>query len=1117
MYQPRFQKKPVCAVLLQALSMGILVSSAMPVTHANTLTFPTGDHGSQAAIDLSTSNYTQLDLYKEARNINIYTSAAYTLKAPAGTVDPAVVLRSGGTLSLNSSSIPGKTGTAILNITGTEPKTAAIWIGRDPPPNEATLYTSQSTVFQGQYLNVTQKQAVGIDGKGSPNNAGSPALNTFELKNSTITALKGLIWMDSDSNSRVSLEDITVNSSSVGAEDGGGVFIFSDSGSNTEVLIKNLTATHKDQGRGGLALELGGKGMNATLHDTKLTSTSSAAQIKNQAVVHFKGETVITASSSNSTGQVGVGSDNSAKVTVDHLNMAYQSDYNGEFSGGLVASYDGVLVVGQTGQQPRSKLEIFTIKRPGTTIDTRGVNAVFGGDITLNGTDLVNTRKKLVGEDVSEQVVGLSARHNGHITLNDSTVILTDLKDEPFIRVGAELENKSSLSLNQGSHIGAGQFALRISDGSTLEMNDSSMEAGRAAIYARYTPQGTPQNSQLQASLNNSRLTALQKNAKDPLGAVVQVGMEGFGDHAYLDMTVANGSELKGDYLYQVQRGILNIQADNSTLSGAARLVGPRSANDPKNIANVQLSNGSLWQLQRDNQFNLQTAEPDYLNVNKLSLSNSTLQFARPASMQGFQQLAVESLDGQNSVIELWTELQDDSSSTDRLVVRDKATGTTHLRIKRFDDEMDDGAQTNVGIKVVSADSGTSVNTAVTDDKAFILDSGSTGYRSSGSPSLVAGLYDYYLVKGGNGGETESWYLNSVAGLVPPDPDPDPDPDPKPDPDPGPNPDPDPDPGPGPKPDPGPGPSPDPTAYRPEVDAYFANRQMAIAMQRHRWQERLNVQSPDRKSWARGQYQNERFDSQFAYKRKIDSTVLHFGTDIWQNIYSDGSKFSVGAMALLADGRSKTRNERLHAEGKVRGYNLGMYATWQQIPSSEAGVYLDSWVMQGWFRNKVKGAGLAEEKYNSRSFSASIEAGYGFVVSETQSTRYYLQPQAQVIWSRFSANDVYEQTQTRVHEQGESFASYRLGVRFKAEIEQSNGLPLSPFAELSYWRHPGSSHMSFNERSAQDITPKNVLASTVGLNAHLSKNASVYGRLSYMVGNQKYRDSNVQIGVSYAW
>lgn len=1076
MHKPRFQKTLIYSVLIQALAVGLIAGSVTSAAYATTLQ-ASGDLSGQPAIDLTGSGHTKIDLATDTLGVRIYTSKAYTLKQATSDTSPIVLVRAGSNLKLNTSDIPEKTNTAVLKLTGSGSDTAAIWIGREPPPNERDIETSQPTVFQGQYLDITQKNGVAIDGNGSADAAGNSSLTTLELSNSKISGQEGIRWDDYGTNSQLTLNDVSITA------DNSGAYISSSRGSSTKINTDNLKITTKGTYVGtdpGTALALAGAGIDATLYDTTVSSKASAIRVSSNAVAHFTGTTKISLSdNSKAGGQNGVQAGREAVVTIDHLDMAFQSQKNSDFSGALSASNDAQITVGQVGQATRSKIELFNLRNPTRSTDVEGVNAFLGGEVTLNSLDMVNYRKKTIGEDVSDKVIGLLARYSSHITLNDSTVVLKDLKDEPFMRLGASIEHKSSLTLAQDSHVQAGQFAVRLSDKSVLTMSDSSLEAGKAAIYVMPTA-GTQNDTEVQATISNSQITALQKKSSDPLGVAMRVGWDGATtDNAYLAMRAEKGSVINADYLYQVQRGGLTLLADQSTLSGAAQI----SPNSPDSFANMTLANGSVWHVKSDPN---QPTAADYVHVNTLTLDRSEVQFERPKDMQGFQQLAVDTLEGKGGVVQLWTELQDDNSVTDQLVIREKATGTTYLRIKRYDDELDDGAQTNVGIKVVSADSGTAINTATTSATAFVLDSGSTGYRSSSTPSLVAGLYDYYLVKGGKDGEAESWYLNSKASPVDPDPDPDPDPV-------------------------------DPTTYRPEIDAYFANRQMAVSMQRHRWQERINSQAPGSRAWGRIVHQEDRFTNQFGYKRKMESTTLHFGTDVWQTTFSDLSKLSVGAMALFSDGKSKTRNEHLKAEGKVKGYNLGVYATWQQNPESDAGVYVDSWLMQGWFRNKVKGDGLSEEKYNSRNFSASLEGGYGFLVSETSSARYYLQPQAQVIWSRFSADDVYEDTQTRVHEQGRSFTSYRLGLRFKADVAQDNGMQLAPFAEINYWRHPSSSRMSFNERSAKDITPKNVFATTVGMQAQLSKSTSISGRFSYMMGNEKYRDSNLQLGINYAW
>ncbi|MGG4603825.1 autotransporter outer membrane beta-barrel domain-containing protein [Paenalcaligenes sp. Me131] len=1088
MHKATFKKK-IYVLSLQTLAITVLASTNMTLAYA-TLLHANGDWTSNIPIDLSNEGITRIETDKETTGLQVYTNTAYTLAKPNGATEPSIFVRAGSTFKLNTSDISGKTGSDILTVVGHTPETAAIWIGSELPPYEKDIETSKETVFQGQYLNIIQKEGTAIHGNGSPDSNGGSALTTFELKNSSISALEGIVWIDYGTTSKLNLDDVSLNTGN------SGIYIASSAEGNTTLTARNLDITTGEEVSGGniaVGLTLNGEGLTATLDNTTISGKTSALSIRG-AQAHFTGDTKISSQDSTRGGQFGIRtSDASTVLTIDHLELDYLSKYNGAYGGGIVASNNSKVFIGTLGQNRRSKIKVFTIENANPYYETLGINAI-SGEITLNSVDLVNFRPGVNGEEISKSVIGIQTSYRGNVTLNDSTVIIKDTDDDPFFSntVGANLNANTQLTLTQGSHIEAGRFAVKMAKKSALTMRDSSLAATISAIYASPSV-GTQQEIGVHASIDNSRITALQKNLTDPFGTALTVGSERLTDAAHLDIEAKNGSVINANYLYKVQRGTLTLNADNSTLYGAARIAAPYTVGGLKNSADVTLTNGSVWHLNKDPD-TFQPTEPDYVHVNNLVLDHSEIRFSKPKSLQDFQQFAVGTLHGTNGVIELWTELNNDQSGSDQLLIRDQATGTTFLRIKRFDDKSNDGAQTNVGIKVVSADSGTATNTATTADNAFILDSGSTGYRAGTTPSLAAGLYDYYLVKGGKGGESESWYLNSKATpIIDPDPiDPDPvDPDPV---------------------DPI-----KPTTYRPEIDAYFANRQMAVATQRHRWQERISSQASGSRAWGRTAHQEDRFTNQFGYKRKMESTTLHFGADVWQTTFSDLSKLSVGAMVLFSDGKSKTRNEHLTAEGKVKGYNLGVYATWQQNPDSDVGVYVDSWLMQGWFRNKVKGEGLNAEKYNSRNISASLEGGYGFVLSETESTRYYLQPQAQVIWSHFNANDVYEQTRTRIHEQGKSFTSYRLGLRFKADIAQENGTQLAPFAELNYWRHPSSSRMSFNERSAKDITPKNVFATTVGMQAQLSKSTSISGRFSYMMGNEKYRDSNVQLGVNYAW
>ncbi|OCC03728.1 hypothetical protein BA190_17310 [Labrys sp. WJW] len=98
---------------------------------------------------------------------------------------------------------------------------------------------------------------------------------------------------------------------------------------------------------------------------------------------------------------------------------------------------------------------------------------------------------------------------------------------------------------------------------------------------------------------------------------------------------------------------------------------------------------------------------------------------------------------GQGGTVELDTELGDDSSKTDKLVITGDATGSTKLTVHNVGGL---GAQTTDGIKVIEV-GGTS------DANAFRLTS-----------AVAAGAYDYGLYMGGASGAND-WFLRSTNEL----------------------------------------------------------------------------------------------------------------------------------------------------------------------------------------------------------------------------------------------------------------------------------------------------------------------------------------------------------------
>ncbi|HAX5205214.1 TPA: autotransporter outer membrane beta-barrel domain-containing protein, partial [Escherichia coli] len=99
---------------------------------------------------------------------------------------------------------------------------------------------------------------------------------------------------------------------------------------------------------------------------------------------------------------------------------------------------------------------------------------------------------------------------------------------------------------------------------------------------------------------------------------------------------------------------------------------------------------------------------------------------------------------GHGGTVSLGTVLGDDSSKTDKLQITGKATGTTYVSVTN---EGGSGAQTIGGIEVITTNGA--------DANAFVQ-----------SGRITVGVYEYSLVRGGQGGQggnQNNWYLTSLT------------------------------------------------------------------------------------------------------------------------------------------------------------------------------------------------------------------------------------------------------------------------------------------------------------------------------------------------------------------
>ncbi|WP_347900735.1 autotransporter outer membrane beta-barrel domain-containing protein [Pseudomonas purpurea] len=448
---------------------------------------------------------------------------------------------------------------------------------------------------------------------------------------------------------------------------------------------------------------------------------------------------------------------------------------------------------------------------------------------------------------------------------------------------------------------------------------------------------------------------------------------------------------------------------------------------------------------------------------------------------------------GNNGTVVLNTVKSDDSSPTDRLVLDGgRASGNTSLVIKHAGGN---GAQTDKGIMVVDTRNG-----ATTDPNAFSLSSSSDGYRQ-GNGTLAAGPYDYSLMRGGNGGTSDSWYLVSSGAtcatnalLCPPTPTPAPIPQ---------------------------------QQLRPEVGSYLNNKLAASTMLFHTLHERqgqapgmegkdLNTSS-DENTWIRVVGKTSERTGAGTMDISDTSYLIHAGGDLAQFQVGEEGSIRVGAMVAYGSSRSQADNGRISSRGSVAGYSAGVYGTWYGHRDILSGPYVDSWLMYGRFDNKVSGQGLPTERYKSSNFPASLEAGYSFPIYEAGNTRMFIEPQGQVIVSRYQAGNHAERNGTVVSDQASVDVTTRLGVRVHGNVDSDSGMKqMRPFVEVNWWHGPASQNLAFDGIKVSDGLSANRFEGKVGLQGNVSKAVSVWGSLGFETGTHDYTAGEAQLGVKYS-
>jgi autotransporter family porin len=622
-----------------------------------------------------------------------------------------------------------------------------------------------------------------------------------------------------------------------------------------------------------------------------------------------------------------------------------------------------------------------------------------------------------------------------------------------------------------GSDIASG-LGVRMENGKVSIINGSRIDADNVGVLmygTRYTPD-TLQLAVDGSTISSGRGAAIRVAADQPADFVINVsnGAQlhgGNGNLLQVDSRTGSATPGASHVTFNVDdaRLVGNVSFDAATVDGTLDVFLRNKAQiDGRfiNVTSASIDSDSTWLMTGDS------------SVGHLALGNTgTVALGNGST---FNTLTVDTFDGAGGTLLFNTQLGDDSSTTDRLIIKGDANGQANVRVLNAGGA---GAKTDKGIELIRV-------------------GGASNAQFDLQGRAVGGQYEYFLFKDATNG---GWYLRSELATGP-DPclvDPtlpectpiDPvDPvDPI-----------------------------DPTpVLRPEAGAYLANQFAMDQMLRHGWRDRQGGSASGVdgvRGWARVDGTQSKLSAvEDQLDLRVDRSRLQLGADI--GVFGNGQG-RVGVMGTLAksDATSRSQLTGYSARGKVNGGALGVYGNW-----SNDALYVDASVQRGQFRNRVQGGGLAEERYDSDIWQSSLEAGYRIGIGQIGSTAMSLQPELQLIYTDANTDRHEETNGTVVRSLGDSGLSGRVGLRLQGEGHSAAGASVSPYVVANWYRDGASNGMAFDDEALKASVPRNRYELNAGARVDFRSGLSAWGGFGVMRGDHGYREATANLGMSYRW
>ncbi|MBW4241031.1 autotransporter outer membrane beta-barrel domain-containing protein [Enterobacter roggenkampii] len=797
-------------------------------------------------------------------------------------------------------------------------------------------------------------------------------------------------------------------------------------------------------------------------------------------------------------------------------NGAYGLDSNGETS---VLTANNVNVKTQGANSPDGTTSAGAVAEFGgslsitgaSTVATTGENAIgllaqVSGPVSqatvLNADGGTDTIKITTTGDYARGVQACSLTSgSGDTCISEVVTVVPSLSPAALVTLNNVIITTSGTAahgvyaVNSGSTVtagnvsvntsGAGAAGLNVQNGATVSLTGSNVTAAGENAAGILTGGGNADFVN-QISLSGVSVSSAQSEGISAVGAVADVSLKGSTVEGGSGISVQAQSASGGDVT------LMNIAADSSSLLEGDVLAGDGNTLN-LSLTNASVLNGAIvngndisiddssaWMLPHDS--DVQTLDL----AGTVNFINGPSGYSMTRSASVFSTLTVsQAFNGNGGTLVMNTALGGDNSPTDRLVINGDTAGTTNVQVNNAGGS---GAPTVQGIELISV-------------------SGNSGGEFVQKGRIVAGAWDYTLVRG-QGSNNKNWYLTNNGELPsPPD---------------TPNP-----------PSEGNEGTSSAARVRPEAKAYADNMMAANTLFSMTLHDRLGEthyvdaftgEEKVTSLWLRQTGGHNRSgDSAGQNKTLANRYVAQLGGDLAQWSRTGSDRFHFGVMGGYASQSGRTLNNLsgYSARSTTEGYSAGLYGTWLQDNTNKTGAYVDTWMLYNWFNNSVTPQGLLAKSYKSDGITASVEGGYTLKMGEKNSHEsYFIQPQAQITWMGVKADDFTEDNGTVVQSQGNNNVQTRLGVRAfikgnNASLDSNTGRVFEPFVEANWLHNTKDFGVAMNGVPVKVAGTRDIGELKAGVEAKVSKHVNLWGNVAQQIGDKGYSDTSALIGLKY--